>query len=101
MIGVHDRHYENVRWSLRPQIVKRNDVLVPQHLARRYLVTNDLAENAVVGARHVRGFISSKFNTEFGLGITPPMLDFIAKGTVVCTSGTAGAWSCTIFTALA
>jgi len=85
MLGVQGRNHENMRRRLRSQIVKRDDLFIPKHLARGDFAPHDLAKNAVVRLVHrlAFGFISSKLSTEFGLGITPPTLVFIAKGTVV------------------
>lgn len=101
MVRVQDGNDQDVRGCLRAQVVKRDDVLVAHDLARRYLPAHDLTKDAVVGVAHVRGCMSSKYSTEIGLAITPAMSDFIANGTVVCTSGIAGTSSCTIFTARA
>jgi len=83
MLGMQRRDDQDVRRGLRMQIVKRDDVGVAQYFTRRYFVTRDLAKDAVLGIAHVLGFISSKSTTLFGFGMTPPMFDFIASGTVV------------------
>jgi len=93
MLGVQGRYDQDVRRGLRMQIVKRDDVGVAQHFTRRYLAADDLTKDAVLGVAHVFGFISSKSMTPSGFGMTPVTFDFIAKGTVVCTRGIAGASS--------
>ncbi len=93
MFGVQGRDDQDVRRGLRMQIVKRDDVGVAQHFPRRYLAADDLTKDAVLRVAHVFGFINSKSITPSGFGMTPATFDFIANGTVVCTSGIAGASS--------
>ncbi len=93
MFRVQGGDDQNVRRGLRMQIVKRNDVSVAQHFPRRYLAADDLTKNAVLGIAHIFGFMNWYQMTLFGFGMTPVTFDFIANGTVVWTSGIAGASS--------
>jgi len=90
MIRVQGRDNQDVRWGLRIQVVKRNDVGVALHFPSGYLAPDDLTKDAVLGVAHDFGFMYWNQMTLVGFGTTPPIFDFIANGTVVCTSGTAG-----------
>jgi|SRR5579872_4976235 len=95
MLGVQGRDYQNVRRGLWMQIVKGDHIGVAQYFTRRYLAARDFAKDAVFGIAHVFGFMYWYQMTLFGFGMTPLIFDFIANGTVVCTSGTAGTSSWT------
>lgn len=90
MFGVQCRHNQDMSRCLGTQIVKSDDLVVAQDFARRNLTAHDFAKDAVLLA-HYFGCMSSKSSTLSGRGITPAIFDFMPNGTVVCTSGTAGA----------
>lgn len=93
MLHWHDEQMFRRLWI---RIGDRDHVFVTLNDLRWNLTGSDPAKNALVwhatllAGGHGLGLRYSKAIWVSGLGTNPPMLDFTAIGTVVCTIGKAG-----------